>query len=281
MDAEISVIMPAYRATGLIARGVRSVLNQTWPGWRLIVMADDGEDYEALLAGHGLGDPRIRFLTTGRNGSGASAARNLALDAVDTRFVAVLDADDAFRPQKLERAMSALEHFAIVSTAIEVLDADYGTLRTVGEGTDRALGPAAHKFVNLSMDSMIAWDRSRCDARYDSALRNMNDLEFLMQLYRTAKAGFHVGTPLHEYVKVATSLSNGPAVTESMIAAKRMLLDRLQAGAYPMADPTGPAGIARFLEISLHAEAAYPAALAANPALLFEDHLEPRLAAAG
>ena len=46
-----------------------------------------------------------------------------------------------------------------------------------------------------------------------------------------------------------------------------------------MADAAGPAGIARFLELSLAAEETYPAALAATPGLLFEDHLEPLLRA--
>jgi hypothetical protein len=125
---------------------------------------------------------------------------------------------------------------------------------------------------------MIAWNRRRCDARYDLVLTNMTDLEFLMQLYRTAARSFHLGTPLHDYVKVSTSMSNGPGFTQKMIASKRELLARLNAGRYPMADPTGPAGIARFLEVSLKAEETYPAVLAANPGLLFEDHLEPMLA---
>ena len=44
-----------------------------------------------------------------------------------------------------------------------------------------------------------------------------------------------------------------------------------------MADATGPEGMAAYLRISLRAEATYPAAVAANPGLLFEDHLEPML----
>jgi hypothetical protein len=72
-------------------------------------------------------------------------------------------------------------------------------------------------------------------------------------------------------------MSNGPGFSQKMIASKRELLARLEAGRYPMADPAGPAGIAQFLQISLQAEESYPAALAANPGLLFEDHIEPML----
>ena len=275
----ISVVMPAFGAAPFIAEGVWSVLAQTYPEWLLFIVSDDGMDYEAFLAGAGIADPRLRFMSSGVIGGGASRARNLALDILETPYAAILDADDRLKPEKLARVAAALEDFPIVTTALEVMDDSYRHLRHVGHGPDQALGPAEHKFVSLSMDSMVAWDRRRCDARYDLELTNMTDLEFLMQLYRTAGQSFHLGTPLHDYVKVSTSMSNGPGFSEKMIRSKQTLLARLAEGRYPMADPSGPAGIARFLELSLEAEQTYPAALAANPALLFEDHLEPLLRA--
>jgi glycosyltransferase involved in cell wall biosynthesis len=277
LDEKVSIIVPAYEAKGFIAEAARSVLSQTFPDWLMFVVSDDGRDYEAMLAAEGLRDPRFRFLSSGAIGGGASRARNLALDVIDTPYAAILDVDDRFKPTKLEHVLAALETFPIVSVAIDVMDRDYNRLRTVGEEPDRALSPAEHKFVSLSMDSMIAWDRRECDARYDLELTNMTDLEFLMQLYRTAPQSFHIGTPMHDYLKVSTSMSNGPGFTEKMIRSKRALLDRIAHGHYVMADPAGPAGIARFLEISLEAEETYPTALAANPSLLFEDHIEPML----
>jgi hypothetical protein len=62
-----------------------------------------------------------------------------------------------------------------------------------------------------------------------------------------------------------------------MIRSKREILHRLETGFYSMADPAGTEGMAKFLRISLEAEATYPAAVAARPGLLFEDHLEPLL----
>jgi glycosyltransferase involved in cell wall biosynthesis len=277
MDQTVSIVMPAYRAAPFISGSVRSVLAQTVADWRLLIVSDDGTDYEALLAAAGIRDVRFRFLSTGAIGAGASRARNLALDNVDTPYVAVLDADDRFKPDKLARAAAALQTHAIVTCALEVMDDSYHRLRTVGVGPDRVLSPAGHKFVSISMDSMIVWDRRRCDGRYDLELTNMTDLEFLMQLYRTAPASYHLGAPAHDYVKVATSMSNGPGFSAGMIASKRALLDRIAAGRYPMADAGGPAGIARFLGISLRAEQTYEAAVAARPGLLFEDHLEPML----
>jgi len=279
-EGRVSVVTPAYRAERWIETCVRSILSQTYALWDHIIVADDGVDYQALLAAAGIRDPRLKFLSSGAIGGGASRARNVALDQIETEYVAILDADDRFKPGKLEQAVAALQHHAIVSVALEEFDETGRQLRLVGAGPDRELKPARYKWTCLSMDSMILWDRRKTDARYDLDLTNMTDLELLLQLYRTVPASWHLGTPLHDYLKLSVSMSNGPGVTDKMIRSKREMLRRLETGFYPMADASGPEGMAEFLRISLRAEESYPAAVAAMPGLLFEDHLEPMLRAA-
>ena len=128
------------------------------------------------------------------------------------------------------------------------------------------------------MDSMLVWDRRRADGRYDATMSNMTDLEFLLQLYRTAPHSFHLGTPLHDYIKRESSMSNGKDVAAGMIASKATIRQRLLDGYYglPNEDVDGLVG---FLDISLEAEARYGAALVTRPGLLFEDHIEPVLQA--
>ncbi|WP_375451223.1 glycosyltransferase family 2 protein [uncultured Devosia sp.] len=277
MSETIAVITPAYKAEDTIIATVRSVLAQTYPHWQLVIVSDDGTDYAAFLAGHGIVDGRIGQLSSGRIGGGASAARNVALEQLDSAYAAILDADDRLKPQKLERVAAALAQYGIVSTALDVMDEGFAHLRDIAAGPDRALGPGEHKWVNLSMDSMIAWDRAKADGRYDLTMSNMTDLEFLLQLYRTVPASFHLGTPLHDYVKRAGSMSNGAKTTAGMIASKTTLLERLERGHYRLA-PGGVEGMAGFLRVSLQAERDFFAALRQNSRALFEDHLEPRLA---
>jgi glycosyltransferase involved in cell wall biosynthesis len=279
MDETVAIVTPCYRAERWIGPAVRSVLAQSWPHWEHWIVADDGADYEAILAAGGLRDSRLRFLGSGAVGGGASRARNVALDRIGAPYVAILDADDRFKPEKLSRVVAALQHHPIVSVALDEFDEGGRRLRLVGDGPDLELGPAAYKWTCLSMDSMIAWDRRRTDARYDLELTNMTDLELLLQLYRTVPASWHLGAPLHDYLKLGVSMSNGPGVTEKMIRSKREMLRRLETGFYPMADSRGPEGMAQFLRISLRAEETYGGAVAARPGLLFEDHLEPMLRA--
>lgn len=279
MDQTVAVITPAWKAQATIVTTVQSVLAQTYPDWELWLVADDDFDYEVFLAQAGLSDPRFRFLSSGGAGRGASIARNVALEQITAPYAAILDADDRLKPRKLELAVAALAEHAIVSTALDVMTDDFRHLRYVGDGPDRVLSAGTHKWVSLSMDSMIAWDTRRADGRYDPTMSNMTDLEFLLQLYRTAPASIHLGTPLHDYIKRSSSMSNGKNVAAGMIASKTEILRRLETGHYglPAAEVDG---VAAFLSISLEAEARYEAALATRPGLLFEDHIEPMLKAA-
>ena len=279
MPETVAIITPCYKAERWIGAAVRSVLAQTYPHWEHWIVSDDGTDYETHLASQGLRDARLRFLSSGTIGGGASRARNVALDRLTAPYAAILDADDRFKPEKLALAVDALQHHAIVSVALDEFDDAGNRLRLVGQGPDTELSPARYKWTCLSMDSMLLWDRRKTDARYDLELTNMTDLELLLQLYRTVPASWHLGTPLHDYLKLTVSMSNGPGVTEKMIRSKREMLRRLETGFYPMADPRGPEGMAQFLRISLKAEETFEAAMAERPGLLFEDHLEPMLRA--
>lgn len=280
-DRTFGIVTPAYRAEPYIVACVRSLLTQTYPHWEQWIVSDDGVDYEALLAGAGIRDGRLHFLSTGQVGSGSSRARNEALGALDTDYGALLDADDRFKPDKLVQVRPAMDYFTLVSTAIEEVDPSGRTLRLVGDGPDRVLRPANYKWTNLSMDSMIVWHRGRTDARCDDQLQSMTDLDFLLKLMAPVQSIWHIGTPLHQYLKLPVSISNGPGVAQRMIASKREIMRRLNEGAYPIADARGAAGMEQFLFISLKAERTYEAAAAAKPGLLFEDHIEPMLRAAG
>ncbi|MCP8883068.1 glycosyltransferase family 2 protein [Devosia sp. XJ19-1] len=279
MSQTVAIITPAYRAQTTLSSTVQSVLGQTHGDWQHWIVADDGFDYAALLAEQGLNDPRQVFLTSGGVGKGASVTRNVALDQLESPYAAILDADDRLKPQKLEKAVSALADYGIVTTALDVMTDDFQHLRYVGDGPDRVLTPGQHKWVSLSMDAMVVWDRRRGDGRFDPAMSNMTDLEFLLQLYRTIPQSFHLGAPLHDYIKRDGSMSNSKDVTAGMIASKQEIHRRLLGGHYGLAEDA-VAGLIGFLNVSIAAEAAYGAALAAHPGLLFEDHLEPMLHAA-
>jgi succinoglycan biosynthesis protein ExoO len=97
----VSIITPAFRAEATIGRAVRSVLAQQYVHWEMLIVSDDGRDYQQLLRAQGLADPRLRFFATGRVRSGPNVARNVALAEARGELVAPLDADDVYYPERL------------------------------------------------------------------------------------------------------------------------------------------------------------------------------------
>ncbi|MGE5505877.1 MAG: glycosyltransferase family 2 protein [Actinomycetota bacterium] len=107
---EVSVIIPAWRAGGTIARALASVAAQTVPPLEAIVV-DDGSDDDTFAAAEACRPAMgaIGLVVVRQDNAGAGAARNRALALARGTFVAFLDADDAWMPEKLERS---LEKFA-------------------------------------------------------------------------------------------------------------------------------------------------------------------------
>src|SRR5690606_34946074 len=105
IERSVSVIIPAWRAAGTIRRAVTSVLNQTHAVHEILVI-DDGspDDIGAPLEDL---DSRVRVVR--QENAGASAARNHGLELATGEWIAFLDADDEWLPQRLELQFAALQ----------------------------------------------------------------------------------------------------------------------------------------------------------------------------
>jgi teichuronic acid biosynthesis glycosyltransferase TuaG len=97
----ISVIIPAYNAASTIQDTVNSVLAQTCGDWELLVV-NDGSTDDTVRVTRAAARKDRRVTVISRENQGVSAARNAALREAAGRFVAFLDADDAWMPRKLE-----------------------------------------------------------------------------------------------------------------------------------------------------------------------------------
>jgi glycosyltransferase involved in cell wall biosynthesis len=99
----VSVVIPTYNRARFIGRAVRSVLDQTFQDFEVIVV-DDGsiDDTEGEVTR--LRDSRLRFLRHQQN-RGAQAARNTGIGAATARYVGFLDSDDTWAPDKLARQL--------------------------------------------------------------------------------------------------------------------------------------------------------------------------------
>jgi succinoglycan biosynthesis protein ExoO len=100
---DFSVIMPAYNVAGIIGRAIRSAAAQTFPPLEILVIDDCSTDNTVEVVKALAQDiPSIRLLSTSANG-GPSPARNVGLSAAKGDWIALLDADDAWKPGRLKR----------------------------------------------------------------------------------------------------------------------------------------------------------------------------------
>lgn len=120
----VSVVMPAYNAGRHIAESIASVEAQTLTDWELCVTddcsTDDTADIIHLMSAD---DLRIRYAKQPKN-QGAAAARNASLQRARGRYIAFLDADDIWYPDKLEKQVSFMqrERIGFSCASFEIID---------------------------------------------------------------------------------------------------------------------------------------------------------------
>jgi glycosyltransferase involved in cell wall biosynthesis len=109
----VSVLIPAWRAADVLGRAVASLSAQSLPDWEAVIVDDASQDGTHAAARRlAEAEPRLRVLRHAEN-RGAAAARNTALGAARGRYVAFLDADDEWHPDKLARQIDHMERLGV------------------------------------------------------------------------------------------------------------------------------------------------------------------------
>lgn len=102
----VSIIMPAFNAEKTIGGSIQSVLNQTYSNWELIII-DDGSTDSTFETIKNFSDSRIK--ATRRENCGVASTRNYALSISKGEYIAFLDSDDLWLPEKLTKQVEILQ----------------------------------------------------------------------------------------------------------------------------------------------------------------------------
>lgn len=216
---KISVIIPAYNAEKYIATAIESCLEQTLPPDEIIVVDDCSTDATFEIAQKY--PPPVKALRLAKN-MGVSVARNRAVDASTGDWLAFLDADDWFLPQKLEmQRQCVLDHpdAVLVYTGMFLKPLD-------GPAVEIKFWPPHElswrlRYSNLILPSTVLLRRDAFDAvgGFDPAYPFAQDWEMWLKLAErfSTSAFAAVPTPLIMYNRVEGSLSSKimPAVKEA------------------------------------------------------------------
>jgi glycosyltransferase involved in cell wall biosynthesis len=149
----IAAVIPLYNHEAFVAAAIDSLLVQSLPPDRIIVI-DDGSTDRGLEVVRAFGDSRIESLRQENSGAHAALNRGIAM-AADCDLVAILNSDDVFHPHRLERCAEHLarhpEH-ALVCTGLELID-DHG----VELDDDEPKARWVHRVWQARRDDLIEW----------------------------------------------------------------------------------------------------------------------------
>jgi glycosyltransferase involved in cell wall biosynthesis len=122
MQNLVSIITPTYNCASFIEETIRSVLAQSYPNWEMIIVDDASTDATQSIV-ESFADERIRYFRNPTN-SGAAYSRNLALRQAKGRWIAFLDSDDIWTPDKLTKQIRFMEenHYNFTYTKYSEID---------------------------------------------------------------------------------------------------------------------------------------------------------------
>jgi len=107
---KVSVIIPTYNREKLLSRAIKSVLKQTFQDFELIVVDDGSTDStEALMDKFQKKDKRIRYIKLKKHYGGPAKAKNVGIQYSKGKYIATLDSDDEWLPEKLELQIKLFE----------------------------------------------------------------------------------------------------------------------------------------------------------------------------
>lgn len=104
----VSVVVPCYNGERFIDQAIESILNQSYQAFQVIVVDDGSTDSSKKVVKKFLSDPRVRLVEHPEN-RGIAAARNTGIRETASPYIAFLDQDDLWRPDKLEKQVAVLE----------------------------------------------------------------------------------------------------------------------------------------------------------------------------
>ncbi|MEC4620509.1 glycosyltransferase family 2 protein [Bacillus paranthracis] len=206
---QISIIVPTYNASKFIEATVHSILNQTFQDWELIVIDDCSTDNTVRkLDEFRKNDKRIRVKVLEEN-SGAAIARNTGINMARGRYIAFLDSDDLWLPQKLEKQLNFMKknNIAFSFTGYEIIT-------EAGESTGKIVHvPQKINYHGLLKNTIIGCLTVMVDTQQIGKfqmpnLRTRQDTATWLSILKRGFEAYGIDEVLSKYRKVENSISS-------------------------------------------------------------------------
>ena len=200
----VSIIMPAYNSARFIRESIGSVLAQTYTDWELLIVDDGSTDNTAeIIASYQ--DERIHMMRNELN-LGAALSRNKALREAKGKYIAFLDADDLWLPEKLEKQLAFMQQNGYAFTFT-----DYRIINEDGTPQNKILHmPASLTYRQYCFNTAIGCVTVMIDKHMTGPfempdIRSSHDMGLWLQIMKRGFTAYSLPECLASYRIVATS----------------------------------------------------------------------------
>jgi len=190
----ISVVIPTHNRADLLPRAIKSVQAQTWTDLEIVVVSDGSEDdTKAVVEALAKEDPRIKFIEY-FPARGGNIARNTGIENASGEFVAFLDDDDEFMPEKLEKQMAVMEsdpEIGLVYTGVRII---YVNEQVTYRTNSKAQGDLSKEIlldncIGTTSTVMAKKDVLLKAGMFDVKLRALQDFDLWIRVCQLCKVG--------------------------------------------------------------------------------------------
>lgn len=189
----VTVLLPTCNRRAYLPRAIKSIVDQTFRDWRMIVVNDGGEDVSDIVSG--FNDPRITYVNLPHKGK--SGVLNAALKMVESEYVAYMDDDDEVFPEHLRllyaTAVRNKVGFVYSDTYLTRVDKSTGKVLNERIENERDVTPDMLRIQNFINHKQILHRKELSDriGGFDEELPILIDFDFIRRL-ASAEAPHHL-----------------------------------------------------------------------------------------
>jgi len=209
MEGLVSIITPTYNCGKFIGQTIESVLNQSYQNWEMIIVDDCSTDNtKEIVEKYVKQDKRIKYYVLEVN-SGAAVARTKAMQLASGEYIAFLDSDDLWMPDKLEKQILFMKvnDFNFTCTAYEQIDEEGNPLNKIIKTKSKT----DYNGILLSCpvgNSTVMYNAEKLGKFVVPNIRKRNDDALWLQILKKEKYIYGMSDVLMKYRVRTNSISS-------------------------------------------------------------------------
>lgn len=225
---KVSIIMPIYNRISLARKSIESVIRQTYTNWELLILDDGSTEDTRLLDEWAQRDTRIRVIHNEHGG--VSVQRNRGIECARGAYIAFLDADDSFKPTKLEKQLRYMKEkqYDFCHTMYDRIDEHGAWLQTMlAGGYEGNVLETIIRSCGIAAVTVMLKKESIGTTRFLEGVAVGEDICFWIDMAYKCPLGY-VREPLSSVTYVATSTANN---VDKMMIGFRNIIDHVSSKA--------------------------------------------------